>query len=47
MILNFQLLRLQRYGVFEALVCLLAHHVCGTPIYWLPKRERDRWRLTT
>lgn len=42
--MSFRLMRLKNYGVFEALVCLLAHKVCGTPMYWYPKAERMRQR---
>jgi hypothetical protein len=38
----FRMLRLQGYGMLEATVCLLAHRICGTPIYWHPKHERER-----
>jgi len=40
----FEMLRLNGYSRFEAFVCLLAHRVCETPIYWHPKRERERLR---
>lgn len=40
----FEMLRLQDYGRFEAVICLLAHRVCGTPIYWYPKRKREALR---
>ncbi len=40
MLFMFRLLRLQGYGITEAVVCLLAHRICGTPIYWYPKNER-------
>ncbi len=43
---EYRMLRLQRYGRFEAIVCLLAKRVCGTPVYWYPKRERERIRLS-
>jgi hypothetical protein len=40
----FRLLRLRGYGRIEAAVCLLANKICGTPIYWYPKNERERMR---
>jgi len=43
-LMEFNLLRLRRYSIFEALVCLLARRVCGTPVYWYPKREREALR---
>lgn len=40
--MSFRLMRLKNYGILEALVCLLAHKVCGTPKYLYPKAERTR-----
>jgi hypothetical protein len=40
--MSFRLHRLQGYGPFEALVSMLAHRVCGTPMYWYPKARRDQ-----
>jgi hypothetical protein len=38
--ISYRLHRLEGYGWFEACVSILANRVCGTPMYWYPKRAR-------
>lgn len=40
--MSFQLHRVKGFGVIEATVSILANRVCGTPMYWYPRRERER-----
>lgn len=42
--MSFQLHRVKGYSLFEAFVSVLANLVCGTPMYWYPKSERERMR---
>ena len=42
--ITWRLFRLKGYGIVEAAVALLAHRICGTPMYWHPKATRERMR---
>lgn len=42
--MSYQLHRVKGYGWFEAFVSVLANRVCGTPMYWYPKKEREKIR---
>lgn len=41
---SFGIFRLNGFSRTEAAVSMLAHYVCGTPMYWHPKREREAMR---
>lgn len=41
---SFGLFRLNGFSRTEAVISMLAHKVCGTPMYYYPKRRRDEMR---
>jgi hypothetical protein len=41
---SFGIFRLNGFSRIEAAVSMLAHKVCGTPMYYYPKHRRDEMR---
>jgi len=41
---SFGLFRLNGFSRTEAAISMLAHKVCGTPMYYYPKRRREEMR---
>lgn len=43
---SFGIFRLNGFSRTEAAISMLAHKVCGTPMYYYPKHRREAMRRT-